>query len=472
MTDQPRSRVFLWVLLGGGAFFLFLVAIFALVYFTVRSQQKDSFSGFGDKIGVVDLEGVILTPKDVVEQLQKVRRRQFHQGHHHACEFARRRSRGFGRDLSRGAAHSRPEEEAASSHPSKPWAPAVPTYVSSATNKIFADDASIVGSIGVIAEWYNYEELMKWAKLQQITLKAGEFKDTGSPTRPMTPEERAYMQGLIDNMHTQFIHSVAVGRKMKDDEVRALANGKVWTGEQAMPLKLIDQIGDFRAAIDDTAKSVGIKGEPTLVHPEKDRKSVLDLLFGDVSEYLPNRAKLMETNVGFYYLMEVVRRTGKLRNSASSTKLILANTGSNLRVSVVLKVSDGLRIGLMRSASRRGACEMTKADLIDEVSRLTELTRKDSEVIVETIFESVVRSLRAGDKIEIRGFGSFRTRQRKPRVGRNPKTGDRVEVPAKKIPFFKPSKELKDMVNNYVEEPSAGTGSSRSASEWQWGWEL
>ena len=90
---------------------------------------------------------------------------------------------------------------------------------------------------------------------------------------------------------------------------------------------------------------------------------------------------------------------------------------------------------------------MTKADLIEEVSRLAELTRKDSEVIVDTIFDSVVRSLRVGDKIEIRGFGSFRTRQRKSRVGRNPKTGDRVEVPAKKIPFFKPSKELKDLVN-------------------------
>ncbi len=91
---------------------------------------------------------------------------------------------------------------------------------------------------------------------------------------------------------------------------------------------------------------------------------------------------------------------------------------------------------------------MTKADLIDEVSRQVELTRKDSEVIVETIFDSIVHSLRAGDKIEIRGFGSFRTRQRNPRVGRNPKTGDRVEVPAKKIPFFKPSKELKDLVNS------------------------
>jgi integration host factor subunit beta len=98
---------------------------------------------------------------------------------------------------------------------------------------------------------------------------------------------------------------------------------------------------------------------------------------------------------------------------------------------------------------------MTKADLIEEVSRLTELTRKDSEIIVETIFDGVVRSLRAGDKIEIRGFGSFRTRQRKPRVGRNPKTGDRVEVPAKKIPYFKPSKELKDIINQSNHAPAA-----------------
>src|ERR671922_2095616 len=100
---------------------------------------------------------------------------------------------------------------------------------------------------------------------------------------------------------------------------------------------------------------------------------------------------------------------------------------------------------------------MTKADLIDEVSRVVELTRKDSEVIVETIFGSIVRSLHTGDKIEIRGFGSFRTRQRKPRIGRNPKTGDKVEVPAKKIPFFKPSKELKDLVNN---APAAATTSA------------
>jgi integration host factor subunit beta len=91
---------------------------------------------------------------------------------------------------------------------------------------------------------------------------------------------------------------------------------------------------------------------------------------------------------------------------------------------------------------------MTKAELIEEVSKVVEMTRKDSETIVETIFDSIVNSLHKGEKIEIRGFGSFRTRQRQPRVGRNPKTGSRVEVPSKRIPFFKPSKELRDLVNH------------------------
>jgi integration host factor subunit beta len=98
---------------------------------------------------------------------------------------------------------------------------------------------------------------------------------------------------------------------------------------------------------------------------------------------------------------------------------------------------------------------MTKADLIEEVARVVEVTRKDSEVIVDAIFESVVRALRNGDKIEIRGFGSFRTRQRQPRIGRNPKTGARVDVPSKRIPYFKPSKELKDLVNDSTAAPAA-----------------
>jgi integration host factor subunit beta len=98
---------------------------------------------------------------------------------------------------------------------------------------------------------------------------------------------------------------------------------------------------------------------------------------------------------------------------------------------------------------------MTKAELIEEVSKVVEMTRKDSEEIVETIFDSIVGSLHKGEKIEIRGFGSFRTRQRQPRVGRNPKTGTRVEVPSKRIPYFKPSKELRDLVNQAAQPAEA-----------------
>ena len=90
---------------------------------------------------------------------------------------------------------------------------------------------------------------------------------------------------------------------------------------------------------------------------------------------------------------------------------------------------------------------MTKAELVDQVTALGDLTRRDGEVIVDTLFDSVIGALKANDKVEVRGFGSFRTRQRKPRTGRNPKTGASVSVPAKRVPYFKPSKELRDLVN-------------------------
>ena len=103
---------------------------------------------------------------------------------------------------------------------------------------------------------------------------------------------------------------------------------------------------------------------------------------------------------------------------------------------------------------------MTKADLVEEVTLLGDLTRRDGEKIVDTIFDSVIHALRSGDKIEIRGFGSFRIRQRRPRVGRNPKTGAKVEVPAKRVPYFKASKELRDLVN-----PSGRTSETASPQQ-------
>ena len=102
---------------------------------------------------------------------------------------------------------------------------------------------------------------------------------------------------------------------------------------------------------------------------------------------------------------------------------------------------------------------MTKADLVDQVTAIGDLTRRDGEVIVDTLFDAVIGALKSGDKIEIRGFGSFRTRQRNARTGRNPKTGAKVDVPAKRVPFFKPSKELRDSVN-----PN-GAGKTKSAAK-------
>ena len=102
---------------------------------------------------------------------------------------------------------------------------------------------------------------------------------------------------------------------------------------------------------------------------------------------------------------------------------------------------------------------MTKAELVEEVSRVSDLTKKHSEVIVDTVFKSIIDALHRGEKIELRGFGSFRLRKREPRKGRNPKTGDKVDVPPKKVPYFKPGKELKDLINREAEaETDAAAG--------------
>src|SRR5438552_5625393 len=289
MPDTGRSRTLLWVVIGGGAFFLFVLAVFTLVYLTLRSNEgSTAFRGFGNKIGVVDLEGVIITPKTVVDQLKK-----FGDDDSIKAIILHVNSPGGGvaasEEIYKEVKRIRDDKKKRIVASIETVGASGAYYVSSATNKIYADNGSVVGSIGVIAQWVNYADLLQWAKLRDITMKAGEFKDTGSPTRDMTPSEREYLQGMIDNMHAQFIQAVADGRKMKFEDVKSIANGKVWTGEQAFPMKLIDQVADFQAAVEDTAKSVGIKGEPVLVRAEKDRKTLSDLLFGDITEWLPTK---------------------------------------------------------------------------------------------------------------------------------------------------------------------------------------
>lgn len=302
MTNNGRSRTWLWIVIGGGAFFLFVLAVFTLVYLTLRTgDQTSALGSFGDKIGVVDLEGVIITPSVVVPQLKK-----FAEDDSIKAIILHVNSPGGGvaasEEIYREVKRIRDDKKKRIVASIETLGASGAYYVSCATDKIYADNGSIVGSIGVISEWVNYGDLLHWAKLKDITMKAGEFKDTGSPTRDMTPAEKEYLQSLIDNMHIQFIRAVADGRKAKFDDIKAIADGKVWTGEQALSMKLIDQVGDFQTAVEDTAKAVGIKGEPVLVHPEKERKTVLDLLFGDVSEWLPTREKLLDQHMGFYYL--------------------------------------------------------------------------------------------------------------------------------------------------------------------------
>src|ERR1700704_5174819 len=299
---EGRSRTLLWILIGGGAFFLFVLAVFSLVYLTLHAGGNEtSLSSFGDKIGVIDLEGVIVTPKIVVDQLKK-----FADDDSIKAIILHVNSPGGGvaasEEIYREIKRIRDEKKKRIVVSIETAGASGAYYVAAASDKIYADHGSIVGSIGVIAQWVNYGDLLKWAKLKDVVLKTGEFKDTGNPARDLTPAEQAYMQSLIDNMFQQFVHAVADGRSLKFENVKAIADGKVWTGEQALNMKLIDEVGDFEAAVADTAKSVGIKGEPSLVHPDKDRRTLLDLLLGDVSQYLPGREKMLEQQVSFYYL--------------------------------------------------------------------------------------------------------------------------------------------------------------------------
>jgi len=302
MTDEKRSRTWIWILIGGGAFFLFVLAVFTLVYLTLRPGGESAGLGsFGDRIGVVDLDGIILDSTTVVGQLKK-----FGDDDSIKAIILHVNSPGGGVAASeeiysevkriRDGKHKRIVSSISTVGASGAY------YVSAATNKIYADNGSVVGSIGVISEWVNYGDLMRWAKLKPEVLTVGEFKDTGDPSREMTPAERAYMQSLIDNMYAQFVQAVADGRHAKVEDIKAIANGKVWTGQQALSMHMIDQVADFEAAVEDTAKSVKISGKPVLVRPDRDRKTLLDLMFGDISQYLPTKEKLLDRQTGFYYL--------------------------------------------------------------------------------------------------------------------------------------------------------------------------
>lgn len=157
-------------------------------------------------------------------------------------------------------------------------------YVASATEEIVANPGTLTGSIGVISEYPNIEELMKKVGLRSEVMKSGRFKDLGNPTREMTVEERQLLQDLIDNIHRQFIRDVALGRDMTVEEIEPLADGRVFTGEQAKENGLVDRLGSFEDALDRAAELAGIEGKPVIIYPEEKRKKIWEYLVQSIVE--------------------------------------------------------------------------------------------------------------------------------------------------------------------------------------------
>lgn len=298
-----RRRVWLWVTIGGVLALGFLVFCSVVLWSVARALggENDGLSGLGsDNIGVIDVDGEILSADTLVDQLRK-----FDQDDDVKAIVLHIDSPGGGAAASQEIYH---EVLKIRNEKKKPVVASIESvgasgayYIASAANTIYANDASVVGSIGVIMEWTNYGDLLSWAKLKPEVIHAGALKDAGDPTHAISPEERVYFQGLVDNMYGQFIADVANGRNLPPDSIKGLATGQVWTGEQALPLHLIDKQGGFRDALLATAKQVGISGEPSVVKPSVHHRSVWDLI-DSTDDLIHQPQQMLERRPGFYFL--------------------------------------------------------------------------------------------------------------------------------------------------------------------------
>ena len=283
--------------IGGLSLIVSLVA-----WIATRSMNGSSGSAFStSQIGVIDISGVILDADKVDNEI-----RRFGDDSSVKAIILHINSPGGGAAASQEIYHEvlrvRKEHNKRVVASVESVGASGAYYIASACDRIYANDASVVGSIGVIMEWTNYGDLLHWAKLKSVVIHAGELKDAGDPSRDLTPKEQAYFQSLVDNMYGQFVHDVASGRHTTDDRIRPLATGQVWTGEQSLPLGLIDKIGGFRVALMDTAKDVGISGEPSIVRPARQKKGLISTLTSDTDDLFPNPSQLLDRAPGFYFI--------------------------------------------------------------------------------------------------------------------------------------------------------------------------
>jgi protease IV len=274
---SPKISPLAWVLGLSTLFFIIFLVVSSLLYFGKGrfSGGKDQTSLFGNgSVAVVELNGVIMDSKPVLKKL-----RRFEESDEIKAVVVRVNSPGG------AVAPSQEIYEAVKKFP-KPVVASMGSvaasggyYVACGTKKIFANAGTITGSIGVIMEFANLEKLYEWAKIKRFSIKSGKFKDAGAEYRGMEPEERALLQDMVDNVLGQFKAAVAEGRKMKMEEVTAVADGRILSGEQAKGAKLVDEIGTLEDAVNEAAKMAGIKGKPRVIYPSK-KQSILEFFMG------------------------------------------------------------------------------------------------------------------------------------------------------------------------------------------------
>ena len=178
-------------------------------------------------------------------------------------------------------------------------------YVACAASKIYANPGTITGSIGVIAQFANYEQLLKWAKVEVEVIKSGELKDLGSPFKKMPKEEKKYLQTLLESVHAQFENTVSAGRKIAPEKIALLSDGRIFTGSQAKELALVDEIGTLETAIAEARERGGLKEDSWIKKYPVKKKTLLDFVF---PESLSERTILVspaKIGFGLYYIADV-----------------------------------------------------------------------------------------------------------------------------------------------------------------------
>lgn len=268
-VPRPRRPV----LRGCAVVFGVLLAFFAV--FGIVSRIGDSPFARGGKVAVLPVTGLIADSDATIEQLKK-----FAKDDSVKAIVVRINSPGGGVGPSQEI-----HEEIGKLKGKKPVVASLGAvaasggyYIACASQKIYANPGTMTGSIGVIMQFVNVRDLIEKIGVKGVVVKSGELKDTGSPLRDMSPEERQYLQGVIDNVHAQFVRAVADGRSLDVEAVKRIADGRVFSGEQAVALGLVDAIGNQEDAVAEAARMAKIEGEPRVVLPPKKKISILELL--------------------------------------------------------------------------------------------------------------------------------------------------------------------------------------------------